>query len=278
MNSYNTKNIEDSQPEKLTKAMDSKGVFAFWKHPGETLAVLLRRFREEEHFDNEEKITYAGRLDPMAEGVVPLLVGDARFQKDYLLGAVKVYEVDVLLGVGTDTADMLGFMTKVDFGNGNGEVKGFSVDTIESAIREMKEITELPSPEYSSRPVDGKPLFMHARAGQKVVVPIKKVVIYALELKEIKELPLAAVLDGAIEVIKKVQGDFRQQETIEGWQKLKEQSGNQKVQVVSIVTTVSSGTYMRSLAERMGELLGVPALASRIVRTEVKGIIKARTE
>ncbi len=221
--------------------------------------MLLRRFRDEHGFGPDEKITYAGRLDPMAEGIVPLLVGEARFQKERLLCVVKTYEVDVLLGIGTDTADMLGLIVRKELG------KIVSQQEVEAAILQMKDITELPYPEYSSRPVDGKPLFMHARAGQKVVVPIKKVTIHSLALKEIKELPLKEVLDSAIEVINRVQGDFRQQETVEQWKALR----GDNVQIVSIVATVSSGTYMRSLAERMGQLLGLPALAYRIVRTKV---------
>ncbi|MDB5254901.1 MAG: ine55 [Candidatus Nomurabacteria bacterium] len=256
MSPHNTKKTDNGQ--------QTQGIFPFWKEAGETLAVLLRRFKDEHGYGPDEKITYAGRLDPMAEGIVPLLVGEARFQKDRLLGAVKTYEVDILLGISTDTADMLGLVTNIDMDT------GIAQEQIESAIEQMKGITELPYPEYSSRPVDGKPLFMHARAGQKVVVPIKKVTIHSLELKEIKEIPLKEVLDGAIEVINKVRGDFRQEETVEQWKALK--GGN--VQMISIVATVSSGTYMRSLAERMGELLGVPALAYRIVRTEVKGVEK----
>ncbi|MEO5646414.1 MAG: hypothetical protein ABIO57_01420 [Candidatus Paceibacterota bacterium] len=257
MNTNNTKKTDNSQSNNLAP----QGIFQFWKHSGETLAVMLRRFREDQGYGEDEKITYAGRLDPMAEGIVPLLVGETRFQKDHLMGASKTYEVDIVLGLSTDTGDLLGILTKM-------AIEYVAPESIEQVILSLKEIKELPYPEYSSRPVDGKPLFMHARAGKKVAVPIKKVTIYELELKEIKEVPLNSLLYGAIETINKVQGDFRQQEIVQSWTKLLGTSS--MVQVVTIVTTVSSGTYMRSLAEKMGELLGVPALAGRIVRTEIK--------
>ena len=69
-----------------------------------------------------------------------------------------------------------------------------------------------------------------------------------------------------IPVIQTVVGDFRQSEIIETWQ---EQTMDTPVTLVTFSVTASSGTYMRSLAEKMGESLGVPALAYRIVRTSV---------
>jgi tRNA U55 pseudouridine synthase TruB len=127
----------------------------------------------------------------------------------------------------------------------------------------------LPYPNYSSIPVQGKPLFMHARANNKVVLPIKNVTIYSLELLGTKEVLLEDLVKQSIEVIKKVQGDFRQEEIMQQWQQLIEADGDKQIQIVTIRTTVSSGTYMRSLAEKMGKLLKVPALASKIIRTKV---------
>ncbi len=265
MNSHNTQKKVNSQSNK-----DEIGnIVSFWKNPGETLAILLRRFREEHHLSEEDKLTYAGRLDPMAEGIVPLLVGAARFQKDHMLGAAKTYELDILLGIGTDTGDMLGLITL----NPTLSLSARSdLAKIQAILPTLQNVTELPYPHYSSRPVDGMPLFMHARAGTKVKVPIKKVMIHSLELQEIKTVSLNELLDAAIVIIKKVQGDFRQEEIIEQWMKMREMDGDRLISIVTIRTTVSSGTYMRSLAEKLGELLGIPALAYRIKRTAIEGV------
>jgi tRNA pseudouridine(55) synthase len=240
------------------------GVVHFWKMPGETLAAMLCRFREEQHLSHDEKMTYAGRLDPMAEGIVPMLVGDARFQKDHMLGAAKTYEMDIVLGIGTDTGDMLGLPTADPALN---LIKSDS--EIQEALTTLAQTISLPYPNYSSIPVQGKPLFMHARANNKVVLPIKNVTIYSLELLGTKEVLLEDLVKQSIEVIKKVQGDFRQEEIMQQWQQLIEADGDKQIQIVTIRTTVSSGTYMRSLAEKMGKLLKVPALASKIIRTKV---------
>jgi tRNA pseudouridine(55) synthase len=261
MNSHNTKKNNSGQPNRDV----SQGIFFFWKEPGETLAVMLRRFRDTQGLSEDEKLTYAGRLDPMAEGIVPILVGEARFQKDHMLRASKTYEVDILLGIGTDTGDMLGLPT-VDLILNAVKDK----NEIEKALLTLSETVSLPYPNYSSRPVDGKPLFMHARAKNTVVVPIKNITIYSLELLGVQKVLVGDLLKQAIETIKKVQGDFRQSEIIEQWSDLCKKEDSAIVQLVHIKTTVSSGTYMRSVAEKMGELVRMPALAYKITRTEVK--------
>jgi len=241
------------------KDLYSQYILPFYKLPGETLAVMLERFRMEKGISPEEKITYAGRLDPMAEGVVPVLIGDARFQKDQLLGLSKTYELTVLLGASTDSADMLGIVK---------EIKNavFDEESIMKVLDSLLDITELTYPMYSSRPVEGKPLFMHARAGNTVDVPVKKVSIKNIEMKSIEQTTLGVCLMNTIPVIEKVAGDFRQSEIIAKWQ---QQSMDTSVVLVTFSAAVSSGTYMRSLAEKLGESLGVPALAYRITRTRV---------
>lgn len=233
--------------------------------------MMLRRFREEHTLSDNEKVTYAGRLDPMAEGIVPVLVGEARFQKERFLKKSKTYEVEILLGVGTDTGDMLGLIS-----SGTAiinEIRPFSMDQLASAIKTLSETVSLPYPNYSSRPVDGKPLFMHARAGNEVVLPIKKVSIYDLEVLSVKDKIIGDLVAEAIEVIKMVQGDFRQKDIIERWESLaRSDLAGESLQIVTIRTTVSSGTYMRAIAEKLGLLLKVPALAYSIKRIKIEGL------
>jgi tRNA pseudouridine(55) synthase len=260
MNPNNTKKTSSGQ----SIIEQSQGIFHVWKYPGETLAVLLRRFRDTQALPDTEKLTYAGRLDPMAEGIVPVLIGAARFQKDHMMSASKTYEIKILLGLQTDTGDMLGLITKKHFSTRQ------DLCIYEEKIKEVGELTELVYPSYSSRPVDGKPLFVHARAGNKVTLPVKKITIHSIELVKIQEYPLGDLLQQSIDVIKTVQGDFRQEEITQQWSDLCKNEGNVLVQILQIKTTVSSGTYMRSLAEKIGEFLGVPALAYTIVRTSIE--------
>ncbi len=238
------------------------GVYEVWKERGETLAELLKRFKNERGFPEDKPITYAGRLDPMAEGVVVLLYGNARFEKDAYLRKTKTYEVEILFGIGSDTLDPLGIVTSC-------APQTFPARSVTDAVHAMKDITTLPYPLYSSRPVEGVPLFVHARKGTSVAVPDKKVTIYSAEILAIKEVKLSEYAQQAIEDIARVAGDFRQEECATSWTEALK--GKEEVMSTSVTVsiTASSGTYMRSLAAWCGERLGVPAIAYRIVRTKV---------
>lgn len=252
MSLYNTQNDSYSQD-----------ILPIWKHAGETLAVLIERFRTERGLSAESKITYAGRLDPMAEGVVLMLVGDARFEKDTLLDCEKTYELTILLGVSTDTADMLGLATIV------GESVGISEESINKAVHALLLVTELRYPRYSSRTVEGIPLFTHARRGTIVDIPIKKVTVSDVNMLSIKYKTLAECIDETVPLIETVEGDFRQADIIRNWRDIQITEGTRVVPIVTLSATVTSGTYMRALAEVVGKSLGVPALAYRIKRTTV---------
>ena len=252
MSSHNTKKNEESQ--------SVSGIVRVYKERGETLASLLVRFREEQGYDKEVKITYAGRLDPMAEGLVLFLVGESRFQKDALLGERKTYEVEVLLGVSTDTLDVLGMIEQET-------IVTVSEDAIAQAVEQMKSIREIPYPNYSSVPVEGVPLFVHARAGCSVSVPHKRITIYEAILETVRTVPLKEIAAESIKDISRVEGDFRQDAISECWKAYTDDT--RAVQLVRLTITASSGTYMRSLAQWLGAQLGVPALAYSIKRTNL---------
>lgn len=245
--------------------LNSQGIYHFWKNEGETLSVMMNRFKKEYQISDDRKMTYAGRLDPMASGIVPILLDMARFKKDSYLNKDKTYEVQVMLGVKTDTLDMLGLVTS------SSDVSVFEDDVIKRAVESVSYIRELAYPMYSSRPVEGKPLFMHAREGNKEIeVPIKKVYIRSIKLLNIERRKIEDCVYETIPIIESVEGDFRQYEISNCWRKFLTKNKNKEVVIITFQTDVSSGTYMRSLAEYLGEQLRVPALAYRIKRIAIK--------
>jgi tRNA pseudouridine55 synthase len=239
-----------------------RGTYLLYKQRGETLTVLLERFRTEHDLVVDTKLTYAGRLDPMAEGLVLVLAGEDRFQKDVLLGLEKTYIVEVVLGIGSDTHDPLGIVTEPVMGD-------IAKEEITATIEQMHSITELPYPMYSSVPVDGKPLFVHARAGNNVEAPMKRVQIKQVTHMTTETSSVRELADAVVKDIQKVQGDFRQAEIIQRWKEVASRYGDQVLPAVTLSITASSGTYMRSLAVWMGERLGVPALALSIKRLRI---------
>ena len=213
MSEYYRKNLTESQ------------IITTQKHAGETLAVFLGRVRGEYGVPAGEKMTYAGRLDPMAEGEMIVLTGEYCKQKDDYLGFDKTYIVDVLLGISTDTGDMLGIVSNMNIGV-------HTEQEIRDAVSEIEKIKKLAYPEYSSKTVDGIPLWSY-------------------------------------QTIQNVQGDFRQHAILSAWQKIYDTYGDREVLIVRIHLTASTGAYMRTLAQTIGEILHTPALAYHIHRTKI---------
>lgn len=79
-----------------------------YKKVGETPLECLGRWVKQNPKYENMKMTYAGRLDPMAEGELLVLVGEECYEKEKYLGLDKEYEFDILFGFGTDTYDILG--------------------------------------------------------------------------------------------------------------------------------------------------------------------------
>ena len=83
----------------------------FYKKIGETPLQSILRFRNENKEHEKSKISYAGRLDPMAHGILILLINDSCKLQNTLHRLSKVYRFKMLMGVSTDTYDILGVFT-----------------------------------------------------------------------------------------------------------------------------------------------------------------------
>jgi tRNA pseudouridine(55) synthase len=239
-------------------------VFEAYKYRGETLSVFLDRIRLEKDISEDIPMTYAGRLDPMAEGVMLVLVGEACKEKDSYLGFDKTYDFEIMLGVSTDTYDVLGFISSL--------VIPVSVqeESIEEGLSVLSIKTSWPYPPYSSRTVNGKPLFMYTREGSAPEeMPHKEGSIKTLALKEVFEVSLKGAVNEIIKDIGTVTGDFRQEETIVQWKYITETYPEEKLVFISCTATVTSGVYIRTIAHELGNILGCGALAYSIKRTQI---------
>ena len=128
----------------------------------------------------EKKIGHTGTLDPMATGVLPILVGKATRCAPFLDDTDKEYEAEFQLGLSTDTQDITGKVvsetphrvTKAD---------------IEAVLPQFRgEIQQLP-PMYSAVQIDGKRLYSLARQGIEVERETRPVTIYQCDLLSFDE-------------------------------------------------------------------------------------------
>lgn len=239
-------------------------VLNVYKPQGMTPLQALDKLRAIHPKYKTESMTYAGRLDPMAEGVLVVLVGDAVHEKEMYLKLDKTYEADILLGFGTDTYDLLGMPTvyKTDV----------SDEKIDAAVAAMKGIFEYPFPTYSSKPVNGKPLFQWAREGKlnEIEIPKRTMCVHGVELLDRYECTIEELENNVTAAIPRVQGDFRQKEIANRWQSVFDgMDKNAALPAMRIRIHCASGTYIRTLAHELGKRLGVDAVLLRLIRTKV---------
>ena len=152
------------------------GIINVYKEKGYTSHDVVAKLRG---ILKQKKIGHTGTLDPQAEGVLPVCIGNATKLCDLLTDKTKEYEAVLLLGVTTDTQDTTGAVLSEK-----------TVQVEEDKLRAIMEgfvgkSRQIP-PMYSAIKVDGKKLYELARAGQEVERKARHVVINALNITEIQ--------------------------------------------------------------------------------------------
>ena len=160
------------------------GVLVLYKPKGMSsaaaLAVIKRGF-------TQKKIGHAGTLDPMAEGVLLALLGQATKLSGHLMGAgTKIYSGSILLGVETDTWDMEGEV--VAQVTPEQVVEQVTEEAVRAAMAELVGTYEQEVPAYSAAKHQGKPLYALAREGLATPVKKKTVTIFSGQVESV-DLP-----------------------------------------------------------------------------------------
>ncbi len=245
-----------------------KAVISVNKPVGLTPNQMIKKVRQ--HFPNFqfEKIGFAGRLDPMAKGVLLLLVGGANFEREKYLNLDKTYQFQALLGIETDSYDLLGLLETLNY---NIPPENYQ-KIIEEYIKESLGPKEQPYPPFSTKPVRGKELFKWAREGKisQIEIPTKQITIF--NFKQIQESTITReeLQSYLKEKISKIEGVFRQEEILQRWDAFFNKNPQQsEFPTVTFEVTCSSGTYVRSLVQNLGKKLGCNALTFDINRTKV---------
>ncbi|HSP63332.1 MAG TPA: tRNA pseudouridine(55) synthase TruB [Pyrinomonadaceae bacterium] len=186
----------------------------------------------------ERRVGHTGTLDPFATGVLVVLVGRATRLAQFLSGAEKEYVAVIRLGFATDTGDVTGARVEKDkpgFTAETQRTQSFRKEEIEAALASLRGEIEQTPPMYSAKKIAGKKLYELARQGEEVARKAVRVIV--------KEFEAAAL------------GDEWLKPNDDG-------TSNLSVRVVC-----SAGTYVRTLAESVGERLGVGAHLSELRRT-----------
>jgi tRNA pseudouridine55 synthase len=281
-----------------------------YKPIGSTPFQVIERLKMEHPELRDVKMSFAGRLDPLAHGVLLILVGDTVTEREKLLALPKTYQCKVLLGVSTDSYDILGIVNchseqsedispagpeslRESLVNDEGVIQG-TLKTINSFMEtDIPSVVRDPSvpqddiikfqiekflkslkgkhcqffPPFSSKPVKGKPLYWWAKQGRldEIEIPSKEIEIYDAKLLEVASISKEQLRQEINCRVQKVSGHFRQAEVLESWDKFLSNSPMEFV-LATIEISCSSGTYVRSIANAMGDHLGTGALAFEIYR------------
>ena len=254
-------------------------ILSIYKNSGETPLECLERVRGEHPEFKNMPMTYAGRLDPMAEGLLLVLVGDECNKKDEYLNLPKEYEVEVLFGFATDTYDLLG---KIQTPSASGISPFAGGEKIQETLKNFTGKIIQKYPPFSSRTVNSKPLFKWAREGRLDEIEIPSHEVFVSDIKILKSFSITGekLLKKIRTEVAKIKGDFRQEEILKIWEENltpqvglvasnKEGLWPEEFPVVTLSISCSSGTYVRAIAHDLGLFLNTPALAMKIVRTKI---------
>lgn len=234
------------------------------KRVGETPLELLDRLRIENPELKDEKLSYAGRLDPMAEGQMLILVGEENKEYKKYLKYDKEYIATFLIGIKTDTGDALGLIEET-------ESEEQSDDFLQEQVDSFVNIRQQTYPWFSSQTVDGKKLFDHYKEGNinNIVRPVREVSIKKSEFIKSEAVSLEGIKKYIFESIGKVKGDFRQKEILDKWTKYFSEkyskNNTDNFRIFEVKLHVSSGTYIRALTEEFG----FPVVLLKLKRTKI---------
>jgi len=233
------------------------------KKEGETPLELIERIRSEQPEYEGVKMTYAGRLDPLASGEMIILCADEVHNKQKYLNKDKEYEVDIVLGVSTDTYDGLGLVMD------EGVIKNGWQEKVKKYIDSHVGEFEQSYPAYSSKTVDGEQLHIISKRGDLVELPLHKVVLCSAEIVELRTISKEDLYPEITRKNALVNGDFRQVEIGQRWQDYFDQTEMAEYPVVSVKMKVGSGFYVRTFANDLGKYLKSEAFALKIVRIAI---------
>lgn len=198
----------------MTKPIE--GILLVDKPKGKTSFSLITALRK---ILSVQKIGHAGTLDPMATGVMVLLIGK-KFTSlsDQFLGLSKEYIAEITLGSSTDTYDAEGIT------NGESSVVP-TLDALKEALTSFQGKIEQTPPMFSAKKVNGKKLYELARQGKEI---------------ERKSVPIEVYTELIAYEYPKV----------------------------TLSLHCSKGTYVRSVAHDLGQMLGSFGHLSALVRSK----------
>ena len=213
---------------------------------GSTQGVSAVKRALREAGEPKHRVGHGGTLDPLATGVLPIAIGEATKLAGRMLDATKVYDFTICFGAQTDTLDLEGAVIATS------DARPMLAD-IEAVLPRFTGPIEQVPPNYSALKVDGKRAYDMARAGEEFELKTRAVTVYSLTYHSREGGDPSAELpanDPAPQMGSRVRGN------------------DNMVTEITLSTTVSKGTYIRSLARDIALALGSVGHVTMLRRTK----------
>ncbi len=240
------------------------GLINVFKAPCITPYQTIIKLKTKYHLKRSLKIGYAGRLDPLASGVLLLMIGNECKNRNFHQAHIKEYNFNLILGIETDSLDPLGLIKRIDH-----KIDKRSLTKLD--LTKFLGVNDQKYPLYSSYHIDGVPMYKLARNKliQNDSRPVKEIDIHDIKINKMSSLSFNEYSTKVIERIRKINGHFRQRSVIESWDKALIKYKDRSLNIINITTTVSTGTYIRTLCEDIALELDTVGIADNIIRKRV---------
>ena len=211
----------------------------------------------------------------MAEGLLLVLAGEKNKEREAYTGLDKDYEFEFILGVETDTFDVLGKIVAARDAVGKSGTSATET-AIKAALGRYVGTFEQKYPPFSSKVIDGTPLFELARKGALAEkdIPTHEVTASKIELLSSRAVPKDRFVESVFRDVSAVSGDFRQKDILKLWNLYfagESSSGPapDPFTIYKVRVSCGSGFYVRQLVSDIGRDLGTGAVTVSILRTRV---------
>ena len=208
------------------------------------------------------KLYYAGRLDPLC-GLMIILKDEECKKQNLYHNFSKTYNFKLLLGISSDTYDILGKITQSKKYSHISKIKIIDLmnrligkqNQYQNLIHQLELMVNL----YGIMP----------KNNTDTKIPLKEITINSINFINQTQFSKEELLIDVYKKINMISSDnsenFRQKEIIQTWNKIE----NQNYQIIEMNTNVSCGTYIRGLCHLIGKHIGIPCIALDIYRTTI---------
>lgn len=232
-------------------------ILEVYKHLGESNGDIIKRIKQEYRCN---KICFAGRLDPMAHGLVIVLTDeDVKNSDKYMYSGYKKYKFEFIVGFKTDSGDLLGLI------NNSNNTSNDIINIINCTLNYNKQYNQKYHL-FSSFLVNKKPLWWYGINNLKVNLPEKQVNISDIDFLNTYKMTSNQIHDYIKNQLKYIPDNkYRKEKILKNYEDYFD-NNNIEYDILEFDITVSSGFYIRQFVQDIGDKLNIHLTTKSIYR------------